>query len=755
MWQNGIVNMYRMLQPSTREKTSVPETLIHASLPTPQQLLRKYRTIVLLQLGIHGSADYKRLVLEEATIDNSSFLELIRQDWIWYNEFVSAPTMQSLPACFSYEEVLDFIATDEGRRIIMRTMKHAFRCHDLQLQAFWAGSQLYMNLENLLTPGARRPEADRKFRCSWCSCSFETNTALSVHQRQKHKAVAIARYYTIGSTCEWCGRNYHTRQRCVIHLQYSGTTCLSNLIATRHPINEEDRIELDDQDRQEQQEFLRTSRPTMAMRRVFLPPPAVVSQPEEPECPTPTALPQERQDLALQPPGELHNEPQHDIFHDMLEKLWDAVLEPLHVSADEGYEALEAHFSKIDLAVLTDAQYHNFESELVFGIQELSVTTDDEQLVLRLDQFTDKWFPARVKKVRASPTTLPEHLKIHPTRFAPEERYKVTQADTAKEDWYTQAASLEDRQKTNLWKGTTFVPKPLAEGTLFCLLPFGGTRRYGDIPMWLEWENVHGGTLIRAIILDLGIGPAGDMLDPGQIDQWKSLIRSGKVCYIHSAPPCETWSSARHLPPPGDSHKPRPLRTVECPWMMQQRDPRELRQTLIGTKLMSAALELTIWAYQQGIAVSVEHPATWQGRASIWSTKAMDWIMSLPRFETFRFNQSSFGQSSLKPTVFLLGNNTILKKILVRHIKTHDSTPTTVLRGLDPEDPSQWSTSKTKSYPPDLCHALAMAARQAMRTWPCTEDCPVPPKTLKDIQSLCPPHDPYSHEVGYAPDFHG
>ena len=400
-------------------------------------------------------------------------------------------------------------------------------------------------------------------------------------------------------------------------------------------------------------------------------------------------------------------------------------------------------------------QYRRLENEFVDGLQELSNICNDPNIYLRLEQYTDQWFPPRLR-VR---TSLPESKVnyIHPGRFQPNKRYNIPQADMSAEDWYSIASELETKVGNHLWKGPDYVPKPLATGELFVLLPFGGTRRYGDIPMWLDWGNGHSSHVLRGIVLDLGISSSGDILNADKIAQWKALMWAGKICYLHSAPPCETWSAARWLPPPVGCHKPRPFRVDANPWMVKGRDPREIRQTIIGTKLMAATLELTVWAYTIGLPVSVEHPSTWDGRASIWSTRAVKMLMTLPRLHLFKFQQSSFGQCSLKPTTFLLGNNQILAKMMVEHIRENRTPPETmeVLKGIDANDPTSWSTAKAKTYPPALCQVIARAAQHAARHLPSKGDVALSAAVRADIEECCPAFDPYSWSEGFAPDYHG
>ena len=755
LWQNGIVELYRMLQPNQKEKTSVPETLQYSGLPTPQHLLRRHRFIVLTQMAKYGSAEYRELILREATTGPRSFLETIREDWHWYNTFVANPDGDRLPAEVSHAEMIDFITTQDGQRMNFQMMKFAFKCHTLQLDNLRAAQRLYEGISHQLTPGASFQAEPQAFACPTCGQSFATNTALSVHQRLKHKAVALARSYAWDSKCRWCLRDYHTRSRAITHLQYSGTDCLENLVKTTEPMTNVQRLILDTEDRVHKQEFKKTGRPTGNMRKVFLPAPPV-SQPEDVEFPTPGDH-SSFEDDPSRPPDSTHDAPRVDPAHrvqQILDDLWDATIEAWHESADLGYEKTTTFFRTVDLNALSDAQYRNLENEFVEGLQELSDICNDPAIYLRLEAFTDLWFPSRPKNKRG-PIFETTNF-IHPGRFHPKERYKVAQTDSATEDWLGMAEDLERETAGHLWRGQTYVPKPLALGELYCLLPFGGTRRYGDIPMWLQWGNGQSSHVIRAIVLDLGIHQSGDVLNQEKMDQWKALMWSGKICYLHSAPPCETWSAARWLPPPEGAYKPRPLRAADNPWLVEGRDPTELRQTLTGTRLMAATLELTVWAYNLGLPVSVEHPSTWDGRASVWSTKAVKWLLTLPRISLFKFFQSHFGQCSLKPTSFLLGNNHILATLMTRHIRSQEGImrKTEVLQGLDANDPSSWATAKAKTYPPDLCRVIAEAAQYAARNSPSVPDVKVEPAVLQDIFHLCPPFDPYSGEAGYAPDYH-
>jgi hypothetical protein len=77
------------------------------------------------------------------------------------------------------------------------------------------------------------------FACNACNQNFTTFTGLCSHQYHKHRRVKIARLYAYHTHCTWCLKQYHCRWRLICHLQFSGTKCLDNIIATHTPLSHE------------------------------------------------------------------------------------------------------------------------------------------------------------------------------------------------------------------------------------------------------------------------------------------------------------------------------------------------------------------------------------------------------------------------------------------------------------------------------------------------------------------------------------
>ena len=54
----------------------------------------------------------------------------------------------------------------------------------------------------------------------------------------------MARFFAYQTHCNWCLKQYHCRWRLICHLQFSGTQCLHNTIATHTPITTEMELQL-------------------------------------------------------------------------------------------------------------------------------------------------------------------------------------------------------------------------------------------------------------------------------------------------------------------------------------------------------------------------------------------------------------------------------------------------------------------------------------------------------------------------------
>ena len=755
MWQNGIMRVYRTLLPPTKTRPTTVQTLKTAELPTPTVLLRQGRHGVLMQLGKCGFTAYRDLVLQEDQICKDSFLGMIREDWHWINGFVANPHHDKLPVHFDAVDLVEYVATYQGRRHVTSLLHQAVRLHHCQLKLYDAAKHLYSDLAASLDPGAKVPQEVQQFPCPSCKKTFSTITGLSVHQRHKHKAVAQARYFAKGSQCEACMKEFHTRPRLIVHLQYSGTSCLRELAAQGQPMTEEARIQMDEADRTVCQQVRKTGRPTEAMRKLYLPPPALDEDDDDREGDKPDSSEGAQEHSELQNTGT--SSPAKQLVTDPLVEafvfgLLEFALEDLLEDVPQGFDRMTEYFSCFDLQKLTDAQYENLETEIHTEMERLSLHLDEIDVLLKWETFSSTWFPARPRKKRSPPVSTTQ--VVHPSRFAPHERFKLPPEVHDRDDWIQQAADLEASTLSTIWAQIE-VPRLRLQNEVYLLLPFGGTRRTGDIPMWISWLGGNSTRTVIPVILDLGIHAYGDMLDSPRVKAWLDAANRGWVVAAHIAPPCETWSAARHLEPPEGAYKPRPLRSPECPWGLGSRDKKEMVQTECGTKLFAVGAYMTANLYRAGVPSSLEHPALWDGRSSIWRTGAIQWLLQQRHIEVFHFQQERFGQTAAKPTTFLLSNNQVLRRYLVQTIRnagprSHVHT----LKGLDATT-GEWATARTKAYPSQLCRCIAESAlRHAEQAATAERSEKLDFRLAVEASFLCPDHDPYQEEAGHAPDFH-
>eukprot|EP00959_Pyramimonas_sp_CCMP1952_P468067 9492604-Pyramimonas_sp.AAC.1 len=99
------------------------------------------------------------------------------------------------------------------------------------------------------------------------------------------------------------------------------------------------------------------------------------------------------------------------------------------------------------------------------------------------------------------------------------------------------------------------------------------------------------------------------------------MIREGYILGVVAAPPCETWSGARHVVLDGDYQGPPPLRSATYPWGMPHIDMKYRQQVKLGNLLMRAALLLAAQCIVTVTPMLMEHPArNWRpGTASCWA----------------------------------------------------------------------------------------------------------------------------------------
>ena len=135
-------------------------------------------------------------------------------------------------------------------------------------------------------------------------------------------------------------------------------------------------------------------------------------------------------------------------------------------------------------------------------------------------------------------------------------------------------------------KGVPLVQLP--DGTLGMIILhlFSGRRRPQDCHDWIHDLMPSYFPDVKPLILSLDTAVHAvdcDLASGASAAAIMTLCRQRMVALVLSGPPCETWTSARHLAPPPGYHGrwPRPLRSRDLPWGIRGRTAREIRQTLL------------------------------------------------------------------------------------------------------------------------------------------------------------------------------
>ena len=220
----------------------------------------------------------------------------------------------------------------------------------------------------------------------------------------------------------------------------------------------------------------------------------------------------------------------------------------------------------------------------------------------------------------------------------------------------------------------------------------------------------------------------GEHQDLTQEEAWKTVkdkLLKGFYDFVIVAPPCNTFSRARH----NKRHLgPKPLRSWDYlkgfPWLKAT----DQAKVTTANLLVERALEACELAHQTGAIFLVEHPeqlglASQLVPASIW-----DW----PEFKQLQVNtglaqaaifQCSFGATTSKPTRLATNatqemENSALGSFLGPHVLDAEGRylgplPSTCPHGahqrklIGKSEDGSWKTSPAAAYPPGLCQQIA------------------------------------------------
>lgn len=250
---------------------------------------------------------------------------------------------------------------------------------------------------------------------------------------------------------------------------------------------------------------------------------------------------------------------------------------------------------------------------------------------------------------------------------------------------------------------------------------FSGRRRQQDVHYWLaQWAN-HRGARITILSMDTAVSQAYGNLHVKAIS-WQKLValyESGAVSATLAGAPCETFSAARHLPPPEQNeHRswPRPLRSASRLFGLAMLTVKELRQCRQGTEFSLQTLFIAVLHLATGGVFLSEHPACPEDeeKASIWRSALVELLRKDPDCKLQTFAQWRWGSATPKPTGLLSIRLPSLAKSMYVCVDPTLKYPVKVAQGVDEQ--GRFNTAACKEYPPLFCRALARAFTDQFET---------------------------------------
>ena len=168
------------------------------------------------------------------------------------------------------------------------------------------------------------------------------------------------------------------------------------------------------------------------------------------------------------------------------------------------------------------------------------------------------------------------------------------------------------------------------------------------------------------------------------------------------APPCGTSSRARGKPLPkrkGKGKAPRPLRSEQFPWGLEDRDQHELMKVVRANYLYLLCSHIALWASLRGIPWVIENPAN----SLLWYTGLMKFLLALPMCLDIDYDACMHGGNRPKKQRF---RSTLrgLQPLAVRCDQQHWHAPWGLVRTAQG---SHFATAEEAEYTQLLCDRYA------------------------------------------------
>lgn len=239
---------------------------------------------------------------------------------------------------------------------------------------------------------------------------------------------------------------------------------------------------------------------------------------------------------------------------------------------------------------------------------------------------------------------------------------------------------------------------------------FSGRRRHNDFHSYVIARAESLGVPVKVISVDTAVAPVlGDLSSSSRT--WCFLLESyalGRCSGTLVGSPCETFSQARHQPPPdGVSNWPRPLRSFDRIFGLDRLKWKEYRQAAVGHDFALQGLRALAEHISHGGVFCSEHPGLPDDptKASVWTMALTTLLRQHTAVKLHHVQQFRWGAASVKPTGLLLFNAPQALQHLYRFADW--SIPKPEFTAIGKSSSGSFNTSSLKEYPAPLCQGFA------------------------------------------------
>eukprot|EP00438_Fugacium_kawagutii_P003418 Skav211332 [mRNA] locus=scaffold3120:141185:146842:- [translate_table: standard] len=745
----------------TRASMSAQEVFVRTGIAQPRVRLALDRLLYARRFFQHAPDFVIHMVMkEDQFLQSSSWLHGVCMDLRWVEEVRPG----SLPSGWE-QDLTDFFdwiqnPTTPWKGLLRQVWFRHLKQEEIGLRTLQTHKQIFRDLrlcgaEFDPSPFVDLDQLDLCFQCE-CGKSFSTGQGLATHRRKVHGRYSEEHHLLQGSCCPCCMRQFWCTQRLQQHLAYRSrrtglNRCFQQLQAwgfhlpyepckmpeTFAGLHRVEAVQMAGpmfQGPSVHQQEIGRLREELELTRAELCPRYVPDDVEE--CRLLLF-----QDLSLTTQDWFADFVAHGHVVDSENELPDLWLAVLMAGHDDLHDWAALQFldwgdSDLGLVIdeLADGEAEGLIDAAFYAVAETLTQYRRRQ---RCDAINHRL--RHLQMIMDEP--FPHRGTFGTARLSSRRPLPATEVPRA----YKEQVLWHDRLRDLQWKTVPATqPVPLFASLsqrpcfLVCHL-FSGRRRAGDFHEALHAWGERRGYDVRILSMDTAVSEwYGDLLSTSP--SWRQLTQlysNGWGAATLCGPPCETYTEARHNPPPADLPRecarrwPRPLRSFLEIFGLEGLSMRELKQLDYGTMFVLNMLRIAGGHLGRGGLFVMEHPGppSQPERASIWSLALTQLFRRHPDCGFHVLSQWRWGALACKPTGFLTVGVPQFWKTMWQHHLPDAQRPESVAIGVDNQ--GRFKTTVLKEYPPQLCKALAEsigfqleanARTGRVKSWPTAQD---------------------------------